>query len=130
MPTCLSFCDSSRLLDKILSLGCFDMGPKAHDSPDNVSFPDEQSEQVCLCELNFSRLDFILTRTSSVLWTWVASLCSVYEVLNKISASSSLAGSLSTGSPDGHRPFLRSFSDGQPLHGLHPLMIMHIHISI
>ena len=78
--------------DKILSLGRFDIvspdksscpGPKAHDSPDSVSSPDELSENgsfSSFASVNWTSLvtlDFELTLTSSVVWTLVASLCYV-----------------------------------------------------
>ena len=105
----------------ILSLGCPNIvspekssctGSKVPDSPDIVSSPDEQSELGSYSSLAsvkctfLVKLDFDLTLTSSVAWTWVYVLCYVNEVLRHrvlrhrdLSASSSPAGSLSTGNP-------------------------------
>ena len=104
-----SACDASRLPgkigrfesgspDNILSLGCLNIvspdkssrtGSKVPDSPDIVSTPDEQSVLGSYCSLAsvnctfLVKLDFDLTLTSSVAWTWVDDRCSVSEVLYK-----------------------------------------------
>ena len=91
-------CLESGSPDNILSFGCPNIvspdkssctGSKVPDSPEIVSSPDEQFKfcsYSSLASLNCTflvKLDFNLTLTSSVAWTWVDVPRSVNEVLSK-----------------------------------------------
>ena len=110
-------------------------GSKVPNSPDIVSSPDEQFKlglYSSLASVNCTllvKLDFDLTLTSSVAWTWFDVPRSVNEVLNKTSFAIELT-SWFTIDRQSHLPLHRSLSDGQPLDGLHPLTIMSVNLSI